>query len=219
MGTILTTLGDLGYWYAWRVLDAQFFGVPQRRRRVFIVGRLGLTGAAPGEILFEPESGSGNPAEGRASGAGASPGVVVSTLQGGGRRGYRIDAEAAAGGHLIPALTACKNGHRYDDQQSMQLVTTIGGNVTHTLRSEGADASEDGTGRGTPIIAGAAAVRRLTPMECERLQGFPDDWTATSNGKAQSDSARYRQTGNAVAVPVVTWIARRLAGAVAEVAA
>jgi len=49
------------------------------------------------------------------------------------------------------------------------------------------------------------AVRRLTPMECERLQGFPDNWT-----EGQSDSARYRQMGNAVAVPVVEWIIERL---------
>jgi site-specific DNA-cytosine methylase len=48
-------------------------------------------------------------------------------------------------------------------------------------------------------------VRRLTPRECERLQGFPDDWTA-----GQPDSSRYRQMGNAVAVPVVEWILRRL---------
>ena len=48
-------------------------------------------------------------------------------------------------------------------------------------------------------------VRRLTPRECERLQGFPDEWTA-----GQTDSARYRQMGNAVAVPVVEWILRRL---------
>jgi hypothetical protein len=56
-----------------------------------------------------------------------------------------------------------------------------------------------------------SAVRRLTPRECERLQGFPDDWTATSSGRAQADSARYRQLGNAVAVPVIAWVARRLA--------
>lgn len=50
-----------------------------------------------------------------------------------------------------------------------------------------------------------AAVRRLTPLECERLQGFPDGWT-----EGQSDSARYKQMGNAVAVPVVDWIIGRL---------
>jgi len=55
------------------------------------------------------------------------------------------------------------------------------------------------------------AVRRLTPMECERLQGFPDDWTRwLDDGTEQSDSARYREAGNAVAVPVVEWIARRI---------
>lgn len=54
-------------------------------------------------------------------------------------------------------------------------------------------------------IANSAAVRRLTPTECERLQGFPDGWTAT-----QSDSVRYRQLGNAVCVPVAEWIGRRI---------
>jgi DNA (cytosine-5)-methyltransferase 1 len=61
-------------------------------------------------------------------------------------------------------------------------------------------------------------VRRLTPLERERLQGFPDDWTrwrldASGNEVEQSDSARDRQTGNAVAVPVVEWIASRLVAA------
>jgi len=93
---------------------------------------------------------------------------------------------------------------------SKPMVACVTGDKAHTLTSEGADASEDGTGRGTPIVAGdqvsfATGVRRLTPMECERLQGFPDRHT-----EGQSDSARYRQLGNAVAVPVVEWIARRL---------
>ena len=50
-------------------------------------------------------------------------------------------------------------------------------------------------------------VRRLTPIECERLQGYDDNWT-----EGQADSARYRQLGNSVAVPCVEWIARRLVG-------
>ena len=117
-------------------------------------------------------------------------------------------------------------------------VSILGG-MTHSLTAEGHDASEDGTGRGTPIISvsndsapqvfedhvgalkigsgleipsapsvmgqGVSQVRRLTPVECERLQGFPDNWT-----DGQADSARYRQMGNAVAVPVVEWIMRRL---------
>jgi DNA (cytosine-5)-methyltransferase 1 len=120
----------------------------------------------------------------------------------------------------------------------------------HSLTSEGHDASEDGTGRGTPIVTvqplalrgrdgvseleigepgapynalragdGGASqhslvsvnrhaetiVRRLTELECERLQGYPDGWT-----DGQTASARYRQLGNSVAVPCVEWIAHRL---------
>jgi DNA (cytosine-5)-methyltransferase 1 len=82
--------------------------------------------------------------------------------------------------------------------------------VTHTLTNEGHDASEDGTGRGTPIVVQSqdTIVRRLTPIECERLQGYDDNWT-----EGQADSARYRQLGNSVAVPCVEWIARRLIAA------
>ena len=57
-------------------------------------------------------------------------------------------------------------------------------------------------------------VRRLTPRECERLQGFPDDWTAIgADGRRLSDSARYRAMGNAVTVPVIAWIGARLLAA------
>jgi site-specific DNA-cytosine methylase len=59
-----------------------------------------------------------------------------------------------------------------------------------------------------------AGVRRLTPRECERLQGFPDDWTRyDAEGNEIADSARYRMCGNAVAVPVVEWIGRRIVAA------
>ena len=70
------------------------------------------------------------------------------------------------------------------------------GDTHHTLRS--------GTKQSTGVIT-ESQVRRLTPVECERLQGFPDDWTA-----GQSDSARYKQMGNAVAVPVVEWIIQNI---------
>ncbi len=246
---IVRDLDDLGYGLAWRVLDAQWFGVPQRRRRVFVAGCLG-DGAAPVQVLLEPESGGGHPPQssqtapgtpGSASrrarsthgaGPGAHAARVASTLQGDGRRGHRVDAEGAAGGHLI-AYSLTPHHGRNDVEETW---------VTHALTAEGADASEDGTGRGTPLVpmfapltAGTAAeagvntagrrmeddwnltasdraVRRLTPRECERLQGFPDDWTRwLADGSAQSDSARYRELGNAVAVPVAAWITRRLA--------
>lgn len=127
--------------------------------------------------------------------------------------------------------------------------------VTHSLRAEGFDASEDGTGRGTPLVVGtltsngdahsgfkderglvpvalastlaayqgrnqieqtyvpmASTVRRLTPVECERLQGFSDDWTQVPyRGKSAADGPRYRAIGNSMAVPVMAWIGSRIA--------
>jgi len=107
--------------------------------------------------------------------------------------------------------------------------------VAHSLTAEGADASEDGTGRGVPLVTHALtaptgrgsvtedgtgrgmpivpdglAVRRLTPRECERLQGLPDGWTAV-DGDRTPDSPRYRAIGNGMAVPVVEWICCRIA--------
>jgi DNA (cytosine-5)-methyltransferase 1 len=176
--TVLRDLDELGYGVAGRVLDAQFFGLAQRRKRLWLVGCLG-DGAAPAEVLLEPDGGVGDPAtvctasagspRGRQGGTGdrrgAGPRLTVSTLQGGGKRGHRIDAEGAAGGHLIPVV------------------------------------DEDGV----------TQIRRLTPLEYERLQGLPDDWTRwAADGTEQSDAARYAQVGNSLPVPIATWIARRV---------
>jgi DNA (cytosine-5)-methyltransferase 1 len=80
-------------------------------------------------------------------------------------------------------------------------------NIANALRSAGDGHVGDQMGYVmSPAVAHETAIRRLTPLECERLQGFPDRWT-----DGQSDSARYRQLGNAVAVPVVEWITRRIA--------
>jgi DNA (cytosine-5)-methyltransferase 1 len=112
--------------------------------------------------------------------------------------------------------------------------------VARTLRGEGFDASEDGTGRGTPLVpiafngrqdpdvtgdrAGALngmspqdqcvatgwAVRRLTPTECERLQGFPDGYTAVPYRGKLADGPRYKALGNSWAVNCARWIGRRI---------
>ena len=93
-------------------------------------------------------------------------------------------------------------GNRVDDIR-------IQGDVINTLQAR------MGTGGGNmPIMNEGQTVRRLTPMECERLQGFPDEWTKfDAEGKEVTDGHRYKQMGNAVAVPVVSWIVNRLMGA------
>ena len=106
---------------------------------------------------------------------------------------------------------AVSGRNRASTSSSNGRPVAVMGDVTHALTadgSDGSDGSEDGTGRGTPIIAnGGAVVRRLTPLEVERLQGFPDGWTDVAG---QADTHRYRQMGNAVTVNTVAWIARRI---------
>lgn len=113
MGTVLSALVDCGYGVAYRVLDASGFGVPQHRRRVFFVGHFGATGHSSAEILFNTEGLRGTLTQnrekrqsdsretGKSNEDGSWSAVTVSTLQGGGQRGYRIDAEGVSGGHLI----------------------------------------------------------------------------------------------------------------------
>lgn len=286
---------------AWRILDAQYFGVAQRRRRIFVLARGGAGDwDAPDALLPIVESLRWHPAPSREARPGATVGTLGGTSPGG---GWRFGADEAAAGQLIPTLA-------------------------HTLRGDGFDASEDGTGRGTPLVpylsttlrardgskgvdsdctdtlvpvqvfggnntsgpidvapalnacsaaAGRqdfeseafvvgspcafdarpavatfvhcnkgrpngrqsrhtemvtakplvetlttdghaqsavhvdSAVRRLTPREAERLQGFRDDHTLISyRGKLAADSPRYRALGNSMAVPVMAHIGRAI---------
>ena len=111
------------------------------------------------------------------------------------RRAQNVDDyETWIEGGVMPTLNAFDNG----DVRTTILIKAYDeyndsiADTHHTLRS--------GTKQSTGVIV-ESNVRRLTPVECERLQGFPDNWTA-----GQSDSHRYKQMGNAVAVPVVEWI-------------
>lgn len=238
-GTIIASLVELGYRVGWRVLDLQHFGVPQRRRRVHIVGCLGGSRLSPAEILFEPESLRGDFAPLQEAGEEDSQAIAGSLGGGSGTRGYTNSLDVC--GAFIP--------------------------VAHTLRAEGFDASEDGTGRGTPLVpvayclrggtrgasdpdrdtyipvafqswasatqsmnpsrmapaldvgkAGGVSVltenlrvRRLTPRECERLMGLPDDYTRwADDGKELADGPRYRMLGNGWSVPQARWLAERI---------
>lgn len=238
-GSLLGGLAELGYGFAYRVLDAQYFGLAQRRKRVFVVGHLGDWRRAAA-VLFERESLSGHPAPRREAGAGTPVGALGGTSPGG---GWRFGADEAAAGQLIPStddISHCLNagGMGRIDYEPETL-------ITHALRADGFDASEDGTGRGTPLVAFSAKdwqsggdsrgldpkataqlqrsqvpamhhgmqVRRLTPLECERLQGFPDNYTRIpvgKNRKPAKDGPRYKALGNSMAVPVMAWIGRQI---------
>jgi DNA (cytosine-5)-methyltransferase 1 len=207
-----------GRWHvAWRVFDARYFGVAQRRRRVFLVGSVAPGDGSCVEILFEPESVRGDSAPGGEAGENIT-GTLGSRAKGGGGLGTDFDLD----GGLIPALTAKMakgtGGPAGDECQNLVLAETA-----HTLTGEGHDA----TGRNSPNIAGPiVGVRRLTPVECERLMGWPDGHTAFSQplmpapgntwaakakpAKEQSDGPRYRQCGNGVVSACAEWIGPRM---------
>jgi len=225
--SFLGGLAELGYGFAYGIFDAQFFGVPQRRRRVFVVGHLG-NWRYPASVLFECESLSGDLAPSREAGEGFAHEIVGSLTASG--RGCERTGESRG---QDPVIAMCLNAHgRRMDAESETFITSgplcangkaagsatqqdaeSGMLITHTLSANGFDASEDGTGRGTPLVpcVSGMAVRRITPREAERLQGFEDDYTLVPyRGKPASDGPRYRAIGNSWAVPVPKWIGRRI---------
>jgi len=160
----------------WRLLDAQHFGVPQRRRRVFVVGHLG--GPCPPEVLFEPACGDGDSAPGGQAREGA-PADVVSGVAGtlGSHTHFRGDLDGH--GAYIPepvAKSLTTKQQRYGDGSEESFV------IAHTLRAEGFDASEDGTGRGTPLTV----TRGVVDHEGERSDLRPR--TRAADNEAQRGS-------------------------------
>jgi len=286
MGIVITALVDRGYGVCWRVLDSQNFGVPQRRRRVFIVASLG-DHRGPVQILFEPESLPRNLEQSRSkrkkvtdrtetSSAETSESidhVLFEATRIGDPRFYKnisptMAARWGTGGNNVPLLAFPMHGGMigrklengpsgsgFKDANEPSFTLTSSSHAVHgvvvaqkqshsqykmdqktstltsheakqfsdlvieqeinsftgssfgqykkgvgTLRANGGD-----LGGGSENLVTTNSVRRLTPVECERLQGFPDGWTA-----GQPDSARYKQLGNAVTVPVVEWIINRM---------
>lgn len=190
-GAFLGMLGELGYGVAYRVLDAQYFGVAQRRRRVFVVGYLGDWRRAAA-VLFERHGLSGDPAPSREARKDVAPTLSART-RGGGGLGTDFDCDGglipqAFGGNnqsgpidVSTALNACASasasGRMDFESESFVVANTLLGKpncshaadqetyITHTLRGEGFDASEDGTGRGTPLVPVAFDTTQITSRE------------------------------------------------------
>ena len=286
-GSLLGALAELGYGFAYRILDAQFFGVPQRRRRVFVVGYLGDWRPAAA-VLFERESLRRDTPPSR------EKGKIVAALTANGVGTCGADDNQAQAGHLIsygipgnwigrkpenggnatepmidiaPCLTktdrhaVCAQVEYYENHGQDSRITgphetaatsaakygTGGGNTPIIMRMTAfGQYSDDGTFStckardykdATDLVV-TRNVRRLTPIECERLQGFPDNWTRIpwmtwqeANKKGTSyerllnergmklreptteqcpDGPRYKAVGNSMAVPVMRWTGNRI---------
>jgi DNA (cytosine-5)-methyltransferase 1 len=291
-GAFLGALAELGYGFAYRVLDAQYWGVAQRRKRVFVVGYLGDWRPA-GAVLFEPKSLSRDTAPSRKEGQGVAGGFVPSIastiqttchdysradgfnmiatgafgkeiadtvtakfskgaelLQQGAQNGgncvlqpvqvyethpadsrvkemgdvcQTVTSRWGTGGGNLPLVQNVAFGWQNSASQSMSVDTitptldksktpavavdvynqSINGDVTATLTAACGGSNTSGS-----KVMQSMAVRRLTPVECERLQGFPDDYTNIKD--KCPDGPRYKAMGNSMAVPVMRWIGERI---------
>ena len=269
-GAFLGAVAELGYGWAYRVLDAQYFGVAQRRRRVFVVGCLGDWESAA-QVLFEPESLSGNPAPRREAGQTPAPTIAGCANSGGSwwngdqvtpALTQTLHNQNARGGHggadnigaivqpyevgncLTQRMHKGINSTLDEGQTPVLAIGTdcyngqITGDVAATMGTPGSSVNASGptvmqpvapsltasndpsrspqsaevTQQVNAVYASSMQVRRLTPVECERLQGFPDGYTNIPwRGKPESpDGPRYKALGNCMAVPVMRWIGQRI---------
>jgi DNA (cytosine-5)-methyltransferase 1 len=279
-GSFLGAVAELGYGFAYRVLDAQYWGVAQRRKRVFVVGYLGDWRPA-GAVLFEPKSVSRDTAPSRKEGEVVARGFVPSianTIQTtchdySRADGFNMIATGAFGKEIADTVTAkfskgaelLQQGAQNGGNCVLQPIQNVsygipgnwigrkpenGGNATapmddvapcltktdrhgvvysfDSLASNSMKSSNPYSGcrqvelsktidttypcpsknQGGIGIMQSMAVRRLTPIECERLQGFPDDYTNIKD--KCPDGLRYKAMGNSMAVPVMRWIGERI---------
>jgi len=256
-GAFLGALGELGYGFAYRVLDAQNFGVAQRRRRVFVVGCLGDWESAA-KVLFESESLSGNikasrgtrkdiancltkspsshssynPARGEGNAVIVKwPADIASTLNASFGEKLGLENQHINSGAPLFVQSVYENHGTDSRVKEIAISPTVtarwgtGGNNVPLAQSyclQGAGAtSQNANGSGwneeksftlnvTDVhgVAKNMAVRRLTEVECERLQGFPDNYTNIKENC--SSGARYKALGNSMAVPVMRWIGERI---------
>lgn len=181
---------------AWRVLDARYFGLAQRRRRVFLVVGAVAGPVDPVEVLLVEPDVRDPAAKGRRTRSNRQARPRGGTPRAGGGR----EADAADG----------RDGDGSTTPFAFDAYNFSDADVTHTLRRGRGNGTDDAI----PITLDGRGVRRLTPLEYERLQGFPEGHTLVPwRGRPAEDcpdDPRYRALGNSMAVPVVAWVGRRI---------
>lgn len=220
---------------AWRILDAQHFGVAQRRRRVFVVASA-RKGFDPATVLFEWDGVRRDSPPSREAGKGSSPdaarrsgershwdGGPHPTLQAGGKAaGSATQQDAENGAFVTVGFNARQDPDSWEGRtgpldtdggtQAVAFGVSEQPDTAHCLRSGASKADKH---ESTTYLAQGMQVRRLTPTECERLQGFPDGHTRIPwRGKPSEDcpdGPRYKALGNSMAAPVMRWIGARIA--------
>ena len=224
-GSFLGALVELGYGFSYRVLDAKNFGVPQRRRRVFVVGHLG-DWRPSAKILFESESLRGDTKESRKTGESLARSITASlgnrqdaTADNFITKAYSVREDAKANNfsatelEVSTALQAQRPSVQSHHAQTFIAKTKVYENHGTDSRIKEVDVSPTVTarwgtgGNNTPLVH-EDFVRRLTPIECERLQGFPDNYTNIKENCP--DSPRFKALGNSMAVPVMKWLGKRI---------
>lgn len=213
-----------GWSLAWRQLDAQYWGVPQRRKRIALIADFGGQRAA--EILFERTSLSGNPDESIQAWE-ATPGHSQASPSGCDRTGERVvyDARGNGNGRTCPTITG-DHENRITDYTAIAIERQTFSESSFSSYKESdkcstLKAKAGNIGNGSECLVAEKTirwiVRRLTPVECERLQGYPDDYTnigdwTDSKGKKHkyADSPRYKALGNSIALPQWFWLVQRM---------
>jgi len=200
---ILRILGELGYFCEWQVLNSKWFGVPQNRERVFIVGYLG---EEPSGTVFPITEISGDFEEGVSEAS--SEQTASSIIAGYGKQNMRGSYMLQVQPILTPDRPEKKqHGRRFKDQGE-PMFTLTGQDIHGVAYPEVANTVCDGWLMDTQHHSAPMnqyRIRRLTPVECERLQGFPDGFT-----EGISDTQRYKCLGNAVTVNVVKFLGERI---------
>lgn len=236
--TLLTAFRECGYSVCWRVMDSQFFGVPQRRRRVFVVGYFGDDWRPPAAVLLEPKSVRGDittqPEQEITGSLNARPyrdgkqpeNIVVAPLNAGYGDKWGMTNQDIKQGlpHIVPCwwdggqISQTLDAVLYKGQTMPEknrfpavIVPTIGFDYKSVgqpnNRTKFNDKAQTLDTNGTSSILVHEMLRRLTPLECERLQGFPDNYTAIPGA---TDGPRYKALGNSMTTHVMHWIGRRI---------